>query len=425
MAYQMRANAVLVLGLWASAAASDAHAQFAGFDSPTAFNDLTLEVQIDNVHVDLDLDGDLDIVATQNTPSVLDTVKVWLNQGNGTFTGGTISTVGSIPLRIAAGRLDNDPFPDVVVNNRDSEDISILISNGDGTLQPEVVYLTIGGFNQDIVIDDFNRDGKGDIAALSFDINAVTIYLGDGSGTNFPSTPPYLTSNNTGTQGLGPRGLVSVDLNLDGAPDLVTSNTGDNTISVLYNDGTGVFIAGDAAQFFSTGTAPIDIVAGDWNNDGYPDLAVANALDDTVEIFLNLTTGTYPALASLTTVPTGDQPIGLGVGDIDKDGDTDIIAMNELDATYTVILVDPGAISFTPTTTPTPYSLPQVPRVGDLDGDGDDDFSSSNINNDSFAVYLNLEGTLRTSCEGDLNNDGVVNGADLGLLLGGWGVCPP
>ncbi|MHC4976714.1 MAG: FG-GAP repeat domain-containing protein [Planctomycetota bacterium] len=401
-----------------------AEAQFAGFDSPIAYQDLIAQNQIDIVLVDLDLDGDLDIVGTQNTASTFDTTQIWLNSGNGTFVQGTSNGVGSIPIGIAAGRLDNDPYPDVVVNNRDSDDISILLNNGDGTLAPEVTYLTIGGFNQDIVIDDFNRDGKGDIAALSFDINAVTLYLGDGSGDNYPSTPPYLTSNNTGTRGIGPRGLVSVDLNLDGAPDLVTSNTTDNTISVLYNDGTGTLIVGDAAQFFDTGTAPVDIEAGDWNQDGYPDLVVANALDDTVEIFLNLTAGTNPAFASLLAIPVGDQPIGLGVGDIDKDGDEDIVVMSENDGTYTVILVDPDTFGFTPTTTPTSYTFPQAPRLGDVDGDGDLDFASSNLGSDSIGVYLNLEGTIRTSCAGDIDGDGDVDGADLGLLLGWWGTCP-
>ena len=60
---------------------------------------------------------------------------------------------------------------------------------------------------------------------------------------------------------------------------------------------------------------------------------------------------------------------------------------------------------------------PEVVCVGDLNDDGQ-------VNGADLGLMLGEWGKCPKGCVGDLNDDGQVNGADLGLLLGGWGVCP-
>jgi large repetitive protein len=402
-----------------------ASGQFAGFGVPTTLQDASLLFQFDLTLVDLDMDGDKDIVVSRTQSGSLGQAGIWLNDGTGNYTMGTSQSVGNVPIKIASGRLDMDADADVVTANRDSGDISILLSNGNGTLAPEVFLTTGGVAPHDLQIADLNNDGKGDIAVVNRDSNTVSVFWGDGGGTSFPTGSTVSTKNLSGTVGLGPRGLVVVDLNLDGKLDMVTANTTDNTLTVLYNAGSKVFIDGEFATFLNTGMAPIDVESGDWNKDGFPDIAVALAVDDAVQIFQNNAIGAFPSFTSVATIATGVRPIGLAVGDVDSDGDDDIVTMNESGNSMTVILRDPVANTWTPTTTPVPYLAPQTPRMGDVDGDGDLDLAAVNFSSFSVGVYLNGENLLSLSCLGDLNNDGIINGADLGLLLGGWGACPP
>ena len=57
------------------------------------------------------------------------------------------------------------------------------------------------------------------------------------------------------------------------------------------------------------------------------------------------------------------------------------------------------------------------PCLGDVDGNGV-------VNGGDLGLLLGDWGPCPKGCAGDINGDGVVNGADLGLLLGAWGLCP-
>src|SRR5438105_6556973 len=79
--------------------------------------------------------------------------------------------------------------------------------------------------------------------------------------------------------GTNPHAVASSDFNRDGVPDLAVANAGDNTVSVLLGNGDGTF---QAARTFSAGTNPQSVAVGDFNGDGLHDLAVANCADNAV-----------------------------------------------------------------------------------------------------------------------------------------------
>jgi hypothetical protein len=73
--------------------------------------------------------------------------------------------------------------------------------------------------------------------------------------------------------GDGPSAIISVDLNGDGIPDLVTANEFSNDISVRLGKGDGTF---GAEKRFPAGNEPFYAVAGDFNSNGKPDIAVSD-----------------------------------------------------------------------------------------------------------------------------------------------------
>jgi hypothetical protein len=108
-----------------------------------------------------DFDGDgLDDFATAG-------VVIRLSNGDGTFENAGFYPVGEDPLWITAGDLSGDDVLDLVVTNGETDDLSVLIGNGDGTFQPEQRYSIVAG-NPDndpwvAAIADLDDDGLNDV----------------------------------------------------------------------------------------------------------------------------------------------------------------------------------------------------------------------------------------------------------------------
>ena len=73
--------------------------------------------------------------------------------------------------------------------------------------------------------------------------------------------------------GSNPISVTAGDFNGDGYLDLAVANYNSNTVSILLNNGSGVFTQSSTP---GVGSNPYSVTAGDFNGDGYLDLAVAN-----------------------------------------------------------------------------------------------------------------------------------------------------
>jgi hypothetical protein len=256
---------------------------------------------------DFNGDGNLDIVvANENqNPS---TVSVYLGNGDGTFRAPIDSDTTSYNEFVVVGDFNGDGKPDIVVI--ENPYISVLLGNGDGTFQPPSDNNSFVGAHW-LAVGDFNNDHKLDVVTVGYfgGSDDMGVLLGNGDGTLQPSlTYPLqyvpgavavghlrrggnldaivgddlgglavFAGNGDGsfqpvvyydTTGLDGGQMVIADLNLDGRLDVaIPSGAG---VDVFWGNGDGTF---QAAQFFASGEAGL-LAVGDLNGDRLPDFTM-------------------------------------------------------------------------------------------------------------------------------------------------------
>jgi FG-GAP-like repeat/Bacterial Ig-like domain (group 3) len=208
-------------------------------------------------------------------------------------------------------------------------------------------------------------------------------------------------------------------------------NTNGNTIgNVTLGAGFQAFVP----QFlYQTDPVPLSVAPGDFNGDGVPDLAVASAADNTINIFLGIGDGT---LRFQQTIRIASDAVGIGlssvvVADFNGDGFADIAVANPTFGTVSVLLGSGDGNFGAPQTVSggSPHAL----VVGDFNGDGLPDLAAANSGN--VSVYLNngsggllapvtysVNGMPTQLTVGDFNGDGR---ADLAVANGGVNYCGP
>src|SRR5256886_2783678 len=252
---------------------------------------------------DFNRDGVLDL-ATANYGS--NNVSVLLGNGDGTFQAAqTYATAGFNPEFVAVGDVNLDGRQDLAVAQSGSTPslVSVLLGNGDGSFQPARIFAT-GQGSLSVAIGDVNGDGRPALAVADFRPTDVSVLLGNGDGT-FQAPRNFAT-------GTVPLSMAVGDVNSDGQADLAVANfdfniRGPNTVSVLLGNGDGTF---QAAQAFSVGTNPASVAMGDFNGDVRQDLAVGNFNSDNVSVLIN-NTALAPNSLTVNRAGTGSGTVRL------------------------------------------------------------------------------------------------------------------
>jgi hypothetical protein len=177
--------------------------------------------------------------------------------------------------------------------------VSVLMGNGNGTFQTAQNFDTGGMGSVSVVVGDFNRDGKPDLAVASESSASVSVLLGNGDGT-------FQTAHNFDVGG-SPASLAVGDFNGDGELDLATANIFSDTASVLLGNGDGTFTSAPNSPL-ATGQSPTAVAIADFNGDGTPDFAVTDPQTDSVSVYLGLGQGLFNTPFEL---PVGTNPTAI------------------------------------------------------------------------------------------------------------------
>lgn len=256
--------------------------------------------------------------------------------------------------------LNGDNKLDIVNTNYGSNTISLLLGIGDGTFnkKPDCT-VEVGSAPVDVALGDLNGDKILDIVNTNHRSNTISVLLGKGDGT-FNKKLDCIVG-----VGVGPEGVVLGDLNGDKILDIITANRDENTVSVLLGlparSGSNTPYYTQKQVPHQVGAGPLGIAAGDLNGDGQCDIVTANNGENTVSVLLGRGDGTF---ATQEQYPVGNGPWGVALADLNKDRMLDIITANSGGSTISVLL----NTTPTPTTThPTSFSatgtLTQLPTV--------------------------------------------------------------
>ncbi|CAF3868932.1 unnamed protein product [Rotaria sp. Silwood1] len=250
-------------------------------------------------------------------------IGVFLGNGDGTFSNQTTYSTGenSRPQGLSFGDFNNDNRIDIVVGNYGGDNIGILLGNGDGTFLNQTTYST--GYLSGpywLVVDDFNKDGRLDVAAALSLSDSLAICFGKENGT-FSNPMIFRTGSST-----YPVCLIVNDFNHDSWLD----------VGIVFDDvgGVGVFM-GDRNRIFlvpltystGTGSAPQTIVVGDFNNDKHLDVAVTYSKSNNVGVFLGLGDGNFSKQVTYST-GANSRPWSVALGDLNNDTQMDMVVTN-------------------------------------------------------------------------------------------------
>lgn len=269
---------------------------------------------------DLDSDGipDLALVSYPHVTTVRSTVP-------GVATSYALPATGTA-VAVGAG-VGAQPSAVEVVTTFDSQQPGRFPVSGAGVLGAPFLFDGTTSEEVKVATGDLNRDGRYDIAVAILEGGRDSVMVWLSNGTGFQPPVRYAVGSFV-------REIAIADLNGDGAPDILTANNSDATVSVLLNTGNGVM--SPATDYAIPGALePVSItVASIVGPDAYPDVALA--IPDHNEVFVFQGDG-LGGLTPLGTFPVDAQPVMVRAGDLDADGLVDLVTANTAGNTVSVL----------------------------------------------------------------------------------------
>ena len=326
---------------------------------------------------DIDNDGDLDVVSANADSAAAS--HIYLNNGSAVFTdSGQTLAVTSHTYHVALGDVDNDGDLDIHYSNLSNQANTVFLNDA-GTFTDSGQMLGSSG-SAYTAFGDVNGDGSLDLVVANFGA-ADRVYTNDGTGI-------FTDSGQALGGASGPTQWIDLgDIDNDGDLDYVAALVGASTAPSIYtNNGSGTFT--DSGQTLATATEPGGTQTpsfGDIDNDGDLDLVIVYQ-NDVLRIYSNDGTGT---MTDTQQIPLGVN-IGKNIGkvtleDYDNDGDVDILGTDVSNGTR--VYTNNGAGVFTDTGMHVD-TVTTAMAVGDFDSDGDTDLVSVS-NSTTLSVALN------------------------------------
>jgi hypothetical protein len=285
---------------------------------------------------------------------------------------------------VAAGDFNGDGRTDLAVAGHGDTvvravDVAVLLGRDDGTFSsgPRIPITDAqpDAYPGAIVVGDFDGDGRQDVAVAtaspgSLDgpgSGSVSILLGAGDGT---LGPPQRV-----TVGAVPLSMAMGDFDDDGRPDLAVANNTSNDVSILLGLGGGAFAP--QVRFPAGDRGPRSVAVGDFDEDGHQDLAIAGQGSSDVSVLLGRGDGTFGPGALFAV---GLAPASVVVGDFNGDAHQDLAVANSFpDANDVSVLLGRGDGTFAAQMRYPAGEQPHAVVLGDFNDDGLQDLALADV----------------------------------------------
>ncbi len=326
------------------------------------------------VLADFDDDGNDDVLCAGHNNDLIQ----WHQYINGSFSqGNPVSILGSNPSIVEHADLNNDGSIDIIVGNQLNNLFAWYYNDGAGNFPSQMVKNVTQSAMATIFPADVNNDGFVDLIIASINDNTIAWYE-NLSGTGFGNI--QVIDNLS----IGAEGVIAHDLDDDGDLDIISSTIYDNSINLFENLGGGLF--GPKELIANNAIGGADLTIADMDGDGLLDIVAAISAPSKVVWYKNLgalTFNTEILLANNFSYSAS----ALRMGDIDNDGDHDLIVAFYDDNAIEAYINDGTGIVQTLTITTT-FDTPNHLEVEDLNNDGFLDILVSSHQTDQIVYYL-------------------------------------
>ena len=383
---------------------------------------------------DVDGDGDLDMLAGNYNSQ---TNRLYKNNGtadpfNGVI-GTDISSDTNDTFSIALGDVDGDGDLDMLAGNQYQTN-RLYLNNGTTDPFSGVTGTDISSDAHNtysVALGDVDRDGDLDMLAGNYNNQTNRLYLNNGTADPFNGVTP----TNVSSDAHNTLFITLGDVDGDGDLDMLAGNHG-QTNRLYMNNGTADPFSGVTGTNISSDTyATFAIALGDVDGDGDLDMLAGNYNNQTNRMYKN--NGTADPFGGVTgTAISSDAhwTTSIALGDVDGDGDLDLLAGNVVQ-TNRLYLNQRTASPFRrviSSDVSTDANATRSIALGDVDGDGDLDMLAGNTNNQTNRLYKNngtadpFSGVMGTDISSDAHNTwpivlGDVDGdGDLDMLAGNF-----
>ena len=272
--------------------------------------------------------------------------------------------------------------------------VFVLFGGTAAALEPQFdarIDYPAGKSPQSVCSFDFDGDGDYDLAVTNTFTDSISVFENNGDGT-FQTPAVY---------GLGDvyqlRNILAADFNGDGYLDFAISASIRGMVLILLNKGDGTFQEGLGIH---TGRDCYFVVSGDFDNDDDYDLATCSFPLQEVAVYMNRGDASFEP-ADIYSV--GGRPGSAFAADLDGDGNIDLATANA-DYKSVSVLTNDGAGSFSPSIE---YGVGNSPGpiIGDdFDGDGYIDLATANVISNDISILFNLSDDI-TSIRDDLPSE--------------------
>jgi hypothetical protein len=321
---------------------------------------------------------------------------------------------------VVTNDFNQDGKLDLATVNARTFDVTVQTGAGDGTFQTTGSFFAGGSVNRgpiDLADGDLNNDGKLDLAVAALE-GTVAVLIGNGDGT-FQS--PLIFG-----AGVLPQSVAVGDLNGDGNLDIATVNFANasipdsHSLAVLLGNGDGTF---REARLFNVGSQPFDLAIADFNSDRRPDVAVTfrgpSGSNGGISLLIGNGDGTFRTATTLSGVSS---TLAILAEDINGDGRIDLAATSTSSKTGTLrLLFGNGNGGFSNGGSFSIGLFALSVTAGDFNGDGRKDLATASRDSQEVAVVLSQGTGFQTPAkyvagrdpfaivDGDFNRDGLVD----------------